>query len=374
MRRLRVLFVCVENSCRSQMAEAFARLDGGEGVEAFSAGSRPSGRVNPGAVRTMAEVGYDLSTHRSQSPADLPAGGAWDAVVTMGCGDACPAVPAARREDWPVPDPKDLHATSATGSGPSWPPSGTRPEGRIRPRRAPARPWWPDALKRRPASGRRETTDSSLPAGVSMPNKAKTKKPWIWRRQYVIDRPLQMGIAGYLAAGLGGVALLCAAALYVFLGGQAVPGLDPLRRFLLVANATYFILAAGILTLLTILLTHRFAGPAYVMKGAIDGMLEGDYGKRLSLRKKDYLKELAASIDQLRHTWVRHEEASRLTLESLEKALASGDVEAAQGLVKDLQDALLVRPESLPGKREPTDGEPETDAATRSRDATPVAS
>ena len=142
-----------------------------------------------------------------------------------------------------------------------------------------------------------------------MPNNAKTKKPWIWRRQYVIDRPLQMGIAGYLAAGLGGVALLCAAALYVFLGGQAVPGLDPLRRFLLVANATYFILAAGILTLLTILLTHRFAGPAFVMKGAIDGMLEGDFGKRLSLRKKDYLKELAASIDLLRHTWVRHEES-----------------------------------------------------------------
>ena len=58
----------------------------------------------------MAEIGYDLSTHRSQSPADLPAGGACDAVVTMGCGDACPAVPATRREDWPVPDPKDLDA------------------------------------------------------------------------------------------------------------------------------------------------------------------------------------------------------------------------------------------------------------------------
>ena len=181
-----------------------------------------------------------------------------------------------------------------------------------------------------------------------MPNNAKTKKPWIWRRQYVIDRPLQMGIAGYLAAGLGGVALLCAAALYVFLGGQAVPGLDPLRRFLLVANATYFILAAGILTLLTILLTHRFAGPAFVMKGAIDGMLEGDFGKRLSLRKKDYLKELAASIDLLRHTWVRHEQASRLTLERLEKALASGDVEAAKGLVKDLQDSLLSDPRACP--------------------------
>ncbi len=198
-----------------------------------------------------------------------------------------------------------------------------------------------------------------------MPNNTKTKKPWIWRRQYVIDRQLQMGIAGYLAAGLGGVALLCAAALYVFLGGKAVPGLDPLRRFLLVANATYFILAAGILTLLTILLTHRFAGPAFVMKEAIDGMLAGDYGKRLSLRKKDYLKDLAGPLDQLRHTWVRHEEASRQTLESLESALAAEDVEAAQALVKEMQDALLVKPETVPEKRDPTDGEPETDAASR---------
>ena len=110
-----------------------------------------------------------------------------------------------------------------------------------------------------------------------MPNNTKTKKPWIWRRQYVIDRSMQMGIAGYLAAGLGGVALLCAAVLYVFLGGQAVPGLDPLRRFLLLANASYFVLAAGILTLLTVVLTQRFAGPAYVIKMAIDGMRDGDY-------------------------------------------------------------------------------------------------
>lgn len=205
-----------------------------------------------------------------------------------------------------------------------------------------------------------------------MPNNTKTKKPWVWRRQYVIDRSLQMGIAGYLAAGLGGVALLCAAALYVFLGGQAVPGLDPLRRFLLLANATYFILAAGILTLLTILLTHRFAGPAYVMKGAIDGMLEGDYGRRLNLRKKDYLKDLAASIDQVRHTWVRHEESSRQALDQLEKAIEAGDVDEAMKLVRAMQDALLVKPESLPDAQ--ADDGPATDAAARAEPATTSAS
>ena len=103
----KVLFVCVENSCRSQMAEAFARMEGGEGVLAYSAGSDASGVVNPGAVRTMAEVGYDLGSHRSKTPDDLPAG-PYDVVVSMGCGDRCPTVPAARREDWEVPDPKAM--------------------------------------------------------------------------------------------------------------------------------------------------------------------------------------------------------------------------------------------------------------------------
>ena len=102
----RVLFVCVENSNRSQMAEAFARMHGGADVEAVSAGSAPSGVINPKAVRFMQEVGYDLSAHRSKSLADI--GGEFDAVVTMGCGDSCPWVPARIREDWALPDPKHL--------------------------------------------------------------------------------------------------------------------------------------------------------------------------------------------------------------------------------------------------------------------------
>jgi arsenate reductase (thioredoxin) len=106
-RRKRVLFVCVENSNRSQMAEAFARIHGGAAVEAFSAGSRPSGAVNPKAVAAMRELGYDLARHRSKSLADLPPG-AFDAAITMGCGDACPAIPARVREDWDLPDPKHL--------------------------------------------------------------------------------------------------------------------------------------------------------------------------------------------------------------------------------------------------------------------------
>lgn len=106
----RVLFVCVENSNRSQMAEAFAHMLGGADVEALSAGSRPSGVVNPKAIRFMQEVGYDLTTHRSKSLDDID--GEFDAVVTMGCGDECPWLPAKRREDWALSDPKHMDDAS----------------------------------------------------------------------------------------------------------------------------------------------------------------------------------------------------------------------------------------------------------------------
>ncbi len=103
----RVLFVCVENSNRSQVAEAFARINGGKDVEAFSAGSQPSGVINPKAIEAMRELGYDLSAHRSKSVVDLP-DIEFDFVATMGCGDACPLVRAKRREEWDIPDPKAL--------------------------------------------------------------------------------------------------------------------------------------------------------------------------------------------------------------------------------------------------------------------------
>jgi protein-tyrosine-phosphatase len=103
----RILFVCVENSNRSQMAEAFAGAHGGERVDAQSAGSRPSGQINPRAISFMAERGIDLRSQHSKSLQDV-GDGPFDAVVTMGCGDACPWITAARREDWALPDPKTL--------------------------------------------------------------------------------------------------------------------------------------------------------------------------------------------------------------------------------------------------------------------------
>lgn len=107
MNRPRILFVCIENSNRSQMAEAFAHQLGGDAVQAFSAGSRPSGSINPKARRFMAELGIDLDTQRSKSLDEIR-DMEFAAVITMGCGDSCPWVPAERREDWALTDPRDL--------------------------------------------------------------------------------------------------------------------------------------------------------------------------------------------------------------------------------------------------------------------------
>ena len=89
------------------MAEAFARMHAGKGIEAYSAGSRPSGRVNPKAVGAMGEVGYDLTSHQSNALSEVP-DVEYDFVATMGCGDECPWIRARRREDWDIPDPRDM--------------------------------------------------------------------------------------------------------------------------------------------------------------------------------------------------------------------------------------------------------------------------
>jgi arsenate reductase (thioredoxin) len=105
--RKRILFICVENCNRSQMAEALARLYGAGQVEAFSAGCRPAVSVHPKAVAAMRELGYDLSRHRAKALSDLP-DVEFDVAVTMGCGELCPPLRAKVREDWNVPCPKDM--------------------------------------------------------------------------------------------------------------------------------------------------------------------------------------------------------------------------------------------------------------------------
>ena len=101
--------MCVENSNRSQMSEAFARIHGGNSIEAYSAGSKPSGKINPKAVASMKELKYDLSSHHSKSLDEVKQFAPFNAVVTMGCGDACPWMPSERFIDWEIPDPKEMN-------------------------------------------------------------------------------------------------------------------------------------------------------------------------------------------------------------------------------------------------------------------------
>lgn len=110
MSKKNILFVCVENSNRSQMAQAFAAIHGRTVVNAFSAGSKPSGKINPKAVAAMHELGYDLSTHQSKSLKEIP-DTEYEYAITMGCGDECPFVVARYREDWNIPDPREMNET-----------------------------------------------------------------------------------------------------------------------------------------------------------------------------------------------------------------------------------------------------------------------
>jgi len=102
-----VVFLCVHNAGRSQMAAGFARAMGGDRVRVFSGGSAPAAAVNPMAVAAMAEVGIDIAAGRPQ-PWTIEAIRGADVVVTMGCGDECPYVPGVQYEDWALDDPSGL--------------------------------------------------------------------------------------------------------------------------------------------------------------------------------------------------------------------------------------------------------------------------
>ncbi len=104
----KVLFVCIENSCRSQIAEAFAKIHGRDVIESYSAGSKASGKINEKAIKSMQEIGYDLGAHKSKSLSDIP-NVEYDFAITMGCGDECPYVRAKQRQDWGIPDPRNMN-------------------------------------------------------------------------------------------------------------------------------------------------------------------------------------------------------------------------------------------------------------------------
>ena len=105
MGKIKIVFICVENARRSQMAQGFAEAFGGEKVEVYSAGSIPSSQIDPIVIEVMKEKGIDLSSKRPKGLNDLPPI-EMDYLITMGCEETCPAVLAKKIIAWEIPDPK----------------------------------------------------------------------------------------------------------------------------------------------------------------------------------------------------------------------------------------------------------------------------
>jgi len=99
----KVAFVCVGNSCRSQMAEGFAKYYGKDLIEVYSAGTEIAKEVNPLAIEVMKEIGIDISSHYPKTIFDIP--NKVDYLITMGCRVECPFIPCKVKEDWGLPDP-----------------------------------------------------------------------------------------------------------------------------------------------------------------------------------------------------------------------------------------------------------------------------
>ena len=104
----KVLFACIENSCRSQIAEGFAHIHGSNTLMPFSAGSKASGEINDKAVIAMKEIGYDLTEHKSKG-LDEFSDIKFDYLITLGCNDKCPNIETKLRKEWDIPDPKNMN-------------------------------------------------------------------------------------------------------------------------------------------------------------------------------------------------------------------------------------------------------------------------
>jgi len=105
MKKKRIVFICVENARRSQMAQGFAETLGKGEIEVYSAGSRPSSQIDPPVIQVMKEKGIDLSSKRPKSLNELPPM-EMDYLITMGCEETCPAIPSKETIEWNIPDPK----------------------------------------------------------------------------------------------------------------------------------------------------------------------------------------------------------------------------------------------------------------------------
>jgi len=168
------------------------------------------------------------------------------------------------------------------------------------------------------------------------------------RKQYVVDRTLQWGIAWRLLVTLLGVAALYGLGVHLLLddGSLQTRGPAEIRNLLLTATAGYFLLGIAVVAIVALLLTHRVAGPKYVLASALDGMLAGDYQRRLKLRRGDYLQDLAERLEEVRGAWVaREQEVARAVLEG-RRALDAGDLEGVRAGLARLNPNVRDGPEA----------------------------
>jgi multimeric flavodoxin WrbA len=105
LNRKKILFACRENACRSQMASAFAQYIAGDKLEVFNGGSQPADKINPDMAKVMEESGIDMAFRIPKTIDAAISNTPPDVIVTMGCGEECPYVPGAQRQDWEIPDP-----------------------------------------------------------------------------------------------------------------------------------------------------------------------------------------------------------------------------------------------------------------------------
>jgi len=158
----------------------------------------------------------------------------------------------------------------------------------------------------------------------------------------VVDKQLQLSLALRLTAAMAGIAGLYAIALYVLPESGSLDRMSALetRQFFLYTNTIYFALATGILFTLALILTHRVAGAVFVIERAIRATIAGDYSQRLTLRERDYLKPLAATIRNWRDQLQETQGEQRQCIADLERCLAEGDTDAAKELVAKLATTL----------------------------------
>lgn len=162
--------------------------------------------------------------------------------------------------------------------------------------------------------------------------------PKFKRRIYIVNPKMQLSIVLTTAGILALLGAFFAAAMYVIPDDGFFDLMDgkEIRSFLLRLTVAYFLFCVSSVFALTVILTHRVAGPVMVMEHAIRGMIEGDFTKRLSLREKDYLKSLAAHLSRLRDHMVDNRDRRLLIAQELESALETGETERAHDLVREL--------------------------------------